>query len=200
MANNFVEHLHNPDIIEQKSDVSTNSSHNSPPQKRAKLRTEEAINTTAELDEPSPRGEELQQPTNARNQNTKQPLKDGIFNFYLPSEEETNPTSVENLEPNSAGLKSSRRTRGVWHKSLEESHSAQIREISLLGHLLCPEGTQQKILESDIFHILAPEGVTEVGALYKVSPSKFVLVFENGLNLSGMGRNLSLLPSTFLST
>ena len=35
----------------------------------------------------------------------------------------------------------------------------------------------KKILKSDIFRILESEGVTEIGALYKVSPSKFVLVF-----------------------
>ena len=34
---------------------------------------------------------------------------------------------------------------------------------------MCSEETPKKILESDI--------LTEVGALYKVSPSKFVLVF-----------------------
>ena len=51
--------------------------------------------------------------------------------------------SEENLEPNSAGLKSSR-TRGVWHKSLEEPHSAQIKERSLLGHFVCSEETQKR--------------------------------------------------------
>ena len=35
----------------------------------------------------------------------------------------------------------------------------------------------KKILKSDIFRILECEGVTEIGALYKVSPSKFVLAF-----------------------
>ena len=84
--------------------------------------------------------------------------------------------SEENLDPNSAGLASSR-TGGVWNKSLEEAHSAQVKERSLLGHLVCSEETQKKILESDIFRILKSEGVTEIGALYKVSPSKFVLVF-----------------------
>ena len=44
---------------------------------------------------------------------------------------------------------------------------------------MCSEETQKKILESDIFRILESEGVTEIGALYKVSPSKFVLVFES---------------------
>ena len=74
----------------------------------------------------------------------------------------------ENLKPNSAGLKSSR-TRRIRHKSLEENHSAWIKERSLIGHIMCSEETPKKILESDI--------LTEVGALYKVSPSKFVLVF-----------------------
>ena len=40
-------------------------------------------------------------------------------------------------------------------------------------------GDPKKILESDIFRILKSEGVTEIGALYKVSPSKFVLVFRS---------------------
>ena len=42
---------------------------------------------------------------------------------------------------------------------------------------MCSEEAQKKILESDIFRILESDGVTEIGALYKVSPSKFVLVF-----------------------
>ena len=100
----------------------------------------------------------------------------GIFNFVLPSEGDCALAPEENLEPNSAGLKSSR-TGGVWHKSLEESDSAQVKEKSLLGHLMCSEETQRKILEPGIFHILESEGVTEIGSLYKVSSSKFVLVF-----------------------
>ena len=75
-------------------------------------------------------------------------------------------------------MKSSR-TRGVWCKSLEENHSARIKERSLLGHIMCSEEAQKKILESDIFRILESEGVTEIGALYKVSPSKFVLAFRS---------------------
>ena len=71
------------------------------------------------------------------------------------------------------------RTGGVWNKSLEEAHSAEVKERSLLGHLMCSEETQKKILESDIFRILKSEGVTEIGALYKVSPSRFVLVFRS---------------------
>ena len=42
---------------------------------------------------------------------------------------------------------------------------------------MCSEETQRKTLESDYFRILESEGVTEIGALYKVSASKFVLVF-----------------------
>ena len=103
-------------------------------------------------------------------------MRNGIFNSILPSEEDCNLPPEENLEPNSAGLKSSQ-TRGVWHKSLEESHSAQIKEKSMLGHLVYSEETTKKFLESDIFRILKSEGITEIGALYKVSPSMFVLVF-----------------------
>ena len=73
-------------------------------------------------------------------------------------------------------MKSSR-TRGVWYKSLEENHSAWIKERSLLGHIMCSEEAQNNILELDIFRILESEGVTEIGAPYKVFPSKFVLAF-----------------------
>ena len=100
--------------------------------------------------------------------------------FILPSENDCVLTPEENLEPISAGLKNSR-TRGVWHKSLEESHTDQIKERSLLGHILWSEETQKKILELDIFRILESVGVTEIGALYKVFPSKFVLVFGSKL-------------------
>ena len=81
---------------------------------------------------------------------------------------------------------------------------------------MCSEKTHRRILESDIFCILESEGVTEVGALYRVSPSKFVLVFRsktakrnfkvqrsvsisiNELILSEMGDSLSLWPFSFL--
>ena len=232
--------------MEQKSTASTNpmerranntpnqtdTSNYSPPTKRAKQQPERDLtqvattsntttNSDAHSDDHSSRAEQ------SEDVNPKQPLKDGIFNPYLPSEEEVNSDPVENLEPNSAGLKSSWTGR-VWHKSLEESHSAQIKERTLLGHLLCPEETQKKILESDIFRILGSQGVTGIGSLYKVSPSKFVLVSldqkqrrrnfkiqwsnavlakqtllwisTNGVDLSKMGRNLSSLLSTFLST
>ena len=117
-----------------------------------------------------------QQSTNSKETTEQQPLNDGIFNFILPSEKDCALNPEENLEPNSVGLRSSR-TRGVWHKSLEEDHSAKVKERSLFGHIMCSEETQKKILESDLFRILESEGVTEIGALYKVSPSKFVLVF-----------------------
>ena len=128
--------------IESKlSPTEMDSQQSSPPQKRAKIQTV----VSAEADHPTEREHPQQQPTNSKD--------DGIFKFYLPSEEECKWTPEENLEPNSAGLKSSQ-TGGVWHKSLEESHSAPIKEKSLLGHLLCPEKTHKQILESDIFRIL----------------------------------------------
>ena len=160
----------------------TDPSSDSPPTKRAKQQPEGHLspvattsNTSTDPDVHLLEEEHLRHESTVSTDTTKPP-KDEVYNFFLPSEEECNSDSKENLEPNSAGLKSSR-TGGVWQKSLEESHSARINERSLLGHLLCPEGTQKQIPESDIFHILGSEGVTEVGALYKVSPSKFILVF-----------------------
>ena len=85
-------------------------------------------------------------------------------------------TPEDNLEPNFTGLESSR-TRGVWRKSLEESNTSQIKEKSLLDHIVSSEETQRKILESNIFRSLESEGVKEIRALYKISPSKLVLVF-----------------------
>ena len=117
-----------------------------------------------------------QQPSNVATAEDLNQLNNGIFIFILPSEEDSARASEEDLDPNSAGSVNSR-TGGVWNKSLEEAHSAEVKERSLLGHLMCSEETQKKILESDIFRILKSEGVTEIGALYKVSPSKFVLVF-----------------------
>ena len=119
-----------------------------------------------------------QQPANIGITDNQQPSKNGIFDFILPSEEDSVRAPKENLDPNSAGLGSSR-TGGVWNKSLEEAHSAQVKEKSLLGHLVSSEETQKKILESDIFRILKSEGVTEIGALYKVSPSKLTLVVRS---------------------
>ena len=42
---------------------------------------------------------------------------------------------------------------------------------------MCSEETQKRILESINLRILESEGVTEIGALYKVSPSNLILVF-----------------------
>ena len=171
--------------MEQKTSAGASSekldnSNNSPPQKRAKRQPEEksppsdaTSNDAATIAGNLNGANHLsnRQPTNTANTDNQQSSKNGIFNFILLSEEDSVQTPVEN----SAGLKSSRAGE-VWHKSLKESHSAQVKEKSLLDHLICSEETQKKILESDIFRILESEGVTEIGALYKVSPSKFVLV------------------------
>ena len=89
---------------------------------------------------------------NKSNNNNNNNNNNGMFNFVLPSEEDSVGFPGENLDPNSAGLKSSQ-TGGVWNKSREGAHSAQVREKSLLGHIIGSEETQQKISESDIFRI-----------------------------------------------
>ena len=135
VATNFAERY----IVEQGFNTDsvtsqTDDSNNSPPQKRAKrhpdgnLHPLEATSSRSTKPDVNLTGAEQldQEPTNSNDIAAKQPLKDGMFNFFLPSEEECNSTPEENLEPNSAGLKSSR-TGGVWHRSLEESHSAQIK-------------------------------------------------------------------------
>ena len=68
-------------------------------------------------------------------------------------------------------------TEHLWETASEKKKNSAICVKSLLGHLVCSEETQRKILESDIFHIPESKGVTEIDPLYKVSPSKFVLVF-----------------------
>ena len=118
---------------------------------------------------------DVQQPPHTVNSDNKLD-SNGIFNFVLPSEEESAQASEGDSAPSSAGLANSR-TGGVWSRSREEAHSAHVQERSLLGHIITSEETQKKILEAYIFRLLESEGVTEVGALYKVSPSKFVLVF-----------------------
>ena len=176
--------------MEQKTSVDKSSkklgdSNNSPPQKRAKHQLEEKSlpSETTSNDAATTAGNlnganqlSNQPPTNVETTDNQQPSKNGLFDFILPSVEDSVRAPEENLDPNSADLASSR-TGGVWNKSPEEAHSAQVKERSLLGHSVCSEETQKKILESDIFCILKSEGVTEIGALYKVSPSKFVLVF-----------------------
>ena len=68
-------------------------------------------------------------------------------------------------------------TEHLWETASEKKKNSAICVKSLLGHLVCSEETQKKMLESDIFRIPESKGVTEIGSLYKVSPSKFVLVF-----------------------
>ena len=172
--------------MEQKTSVDISSkklddSNNSLPQKRAKRQPEgkSSPSETTSNDAAVIAGNlNHQQPSNIEITDNQQPSKNGIFDFILPSVGDSIRVPGENLDPNSDGL-ASLRTGGVWNKSLEEAHSAQVKERSLLGHLVCSEETQKKILESDIFRILKSEGVTEIGALYKVSPSKFVLVFRS---------------------
>ena len=84
-----------------------------------------------------------QQPTNTANTDNQQPPENGIPNSIPPSAEDCALTPEDNLEPNPAGLKNSR-TGGLWHKSLEEPYSAQVKEKSLLGHLMCSEETQKR--------------------------------------------------------
>ena len=60
--------------------------------------------------------------------------------FILPKGDDCTLAPEENLVPNSTDLKSSG-TRGVWHKSLEKNDAAQIKERSLLGHILYSEET-----------------------------------------------------------
>ena len=176
--------------MEQKTGVDASSeklddSSNSPPEKRAKRQPEEKSSPSQiTSNDAATTAENLnganhisnQHPTNTKINDNQQPSKNGNSHFILPSEEDSVRASEENLDSNSTGLKNSR-TGEVWNKPLEEAHSAQVKERSLLGHLICSEETQKKILESDIFRILKSEGVIEIGALYKVSPSKFVLVF-----------------------
>ena len=157
----------------------------SPPPKRPKAQQEEKPSITdATSNHASPSAanlnpvnvEQNQLPSNIVNGENQDQSNKGIFNFIPPSEEDSARAPEENPDPNSAGLANSR-TGGAWNRSREEAHSAHAQARSLLGHLITSEETQKKILEADIFRILESEGVTEIGALYKVSPSKFVLVF-----------------------
>ena len=160
------------------------SNNSSPPSKKSKLEQEENLQPETTSNQKASTAENItaanpesnQQPSNIPTAENLSQLNNGNFDFIVPSEEESARASEENPVPNSAGLGNSR-TGGVWNSSREEAHSAQVQERSLLGHLITSEETQKKILEADIFRILESEGVTEIGALYKVSPSKFVLVF-----------------------
>ena len=68
-----------------------------------------------------------QQPTSLVTAEHQKQFKNGIFDFILPSEEDSVRCPAENLDPSSAGLRNPR-TGGVWNKSLEEVHSAQVKE------------------------------------------------------------------------
>ena len=72
------------------------------------------------------------------------------MNFILSLEEDCNLASEENFEPPFFGLKSLG-TREVWHEALEEEHAAQVKEKSLLEHLLYSEVLPEKFLELNIF-------------------------------------------------
>ena len=85
---------------------------------------------------------------------------------------------MENLEQPPTGLKISQ-ARGVWLKTLDEDYTAQVRERSLHGDLVCSEEIPENILESNIFCILEYENVTEIVALYKISLSKSIFIFES---------------------
>ena len=65
-----------------------------------------------------------------------------MLSFILGSEEDCALAPEENLEPNTAGLRSLR-TRGLWDKSLAKSRTAQIKERPLSGHILCSEEIQE---------------------------------------------------------
>ena len=165
--------------------TTNNPSNTSPPPKRFKLQQEEKSSITDATSNHAsssamylnPANVELaHQPSNIVNGANQNQSNNGILNPILPSEKDSARPPTENPDPNSAGLANSR-TGGVWNSSHEEAHSAHAQERSLPGHLITSEETQKKILEADIFRILESEGVTEIGALYKVSPSKFVLVF-----------------------
>ena len=61
----------------------------------------------------------------------------------------------------------------MWHKAIGEENGAQIKEKSLLGHLLCSEVLPKRFLGS------SNKGVTKISTLYKISSSKFNLIFES---------------------
>lgn len=79
-----------------------------------------------------------------------------VHNFVLSSTKDCSLVPDKNLELVIACSKSSRTTE-VWNKSLQEDYAAQIREWSLLGHLICSERILEKTLESDIFCLLECE-------------------------------------------
>ena len=119
--------------MEQKTSVDVSSkklddSNNSPLQKRAKRQPEEKSSPSETTsNDAAVIAENLndQQPANTEITDNQKPSKNSIFDFILLSEEDSVRVPGENLDPNSDGLASSR-TGGVWNKSLEEAHSAQV--------------------------------------------------------------------------
>ena len=119
--------------MEQKTSVDTSSkklddSNNSLPQKRAKRQPEEKSppSHTTSNDAATTAGNlngANQLPLSVYDVENRQPPTNHTPDFILPSDEDYVRASEENLDPNSAGLASSR-TGGAWNKSLEEAHSA----------------------------------------------------------------------------
>ena len=119
--------------MEQKTSVDTSSkklddSNNSLPQKRAKRQPEEKSppSHTTSNDAATTAGNlngANQLPISVNVVENRQPPTNHTPDFILPSDEDYVRASEENLDPNSAGLPSSR-TGGPWNKSLEEAHSA----------------------------------------------------------------------------
>ena len=68
-------------------------------------------------------------------------------------------------------------TEHLWETASKKTETVLFALNHCLAILVCSEETQRKILESDIFRIPESKGVTEIGPLYKFSPSKFILVF-----------------------
>ena len=71
-------------------------------------------------------------------------------------------------------------TEHLWETASKKTETVLFALNHCLAILVCSEETQRKILESDIFRIPESKGVTEIGPLYKVSLSKFVLMIKNG--------------------
>ena len=85
-------------------------------------------------------------------------MKNLAYTSVLPSKEDYF-LIFGGKKPPTAGWKSSQ-TGGVWLKSPHEECSAQAREKSLLGHVVCSEEILEKTLGSNIFRILESGSVT----------------------------------------
>ena len=105
--------------------------------------------------------------------NYQQPIINGMFNFILPSEEDYALAPEENLGPNSAGLESSRTGTSLWRSRL----LLRLRENHCLVISCGQQGRPKERFQNLIFSVFWNLRESQIGALYKVSPSKFVLVF-----------------------